>query len=148
MEDEYGKYRDYKEMDDKVLMDSLYVSKDAIENFNNYTVFKTLDEIEANKRQIPDEVCGIDNEYRCKNIIEDFDNLKNTLTNKINDNEEKYNDKMKIRENEINKLQDKVKLYKTILIIISLIIIFIIILFLFIIYKIFDIRWEINNHKQ
>ena len=104
-----GNYELYNEYNDKVLMDSLYV-KNNIENFDKY------EKIYNNKeRKIPN-ICNIENEYKCKNILEDFNKLKKENYNKIDHIDNKYdkeiNNNYKENNNKYYELKKDMKMIK------------------------------------
>jgi len=108
-----GKYELYNEYNNKVLMDSMYV-KDNIENYDNYD--KMYDKLYNNtKRKVPD-ICNIENEYKCKNILEDFDKLKKEDYNKIEYIDNKYdkeiNNNYKENNNKYNELKKDIKMIR------------------------------------
>lgn len=100
----FGKYELYNEYNDKILMDSLYV-KNNIENYDNY------EKIFNNKlRKIPDkQICNIENEYKCKNMIKEFDKLKNKNNNDIEHINNKYDKEIKNNSKDNNKKYNELK---------------------------------------
>lgn len=86
--DREGKYELYKEYNDKILMDSLYVKDDNIENYNSY------ENLTLKKRKIPSNICNIENEYKCNNILKDFNKLQNKNNNDIKNIDNKLNEEI------------------------------------------------------
>ena len=82
-----GNYELYKEYNDKILMDSLYV-KNNIENFDNYDKMYN-----SKKRKVPN-ICNIEEEYKCKNILKDFNELKSINNNDIKNVDNKYKEEI------------------------------------------------------
>ena len=93
-----GNYELYNEYNTKSLMDSLYVKEDNIDNFKNYSEYKN------NTRIVPTkQICHIENDYKCQNLLDDFKKLQNNNNNEITELSTKYNEKINNNYNENKK---------------------------------------------
>lgn len=85
-----GEYKIYKEINDRLLMDSLYLSNKDIDKLENYDKYDKI--INEDKRLIPnkEKICDIKEEYKCNNVLTEFDKLKNMNHNEVKEINNKY----------------------------------------------------------